>query len=146
MTRCWFKTNALQSIHLDLHEIVVLTIRVLLISITDIKERILMFWEEWNDLYSFTPCFQEYHPLMNNDYSSSPHLVLMNGRTAFRWQCLFSCYEWVQWGNEYVTRSSNHSSWFFHRPTSKEWTRTKHIATGNVRPFHFTVFNRKNSY
>ena len=79
-----------------------------------------MIWEEWNDFYSFTPPFLEYHQLRNNDYSFSPHLVLMNGTVVSRWQYRFSCDEWVQWGNEYVTRSSNHNSRFFHRPTSEE--------------------------
>ena len=107
-------------IHLNLHEIVVLTIRVFFISITSVEERFLMIWEEWNDVYSFTPLYLEYHPLRNNECSSSPHLVLMNGRVVSRWQYRFSCDEWVQWGNEYVARSSNHNSRFFHRPTSKE--------------------------
>ena len=119
-TSCWLKTNALQSIHLDLHEIVVLTIRVLIISITSVEERFLMICEEWNDFYSFTPLYLEYHPLRNNECSSSPHLVLMNGRVVSRWRYRFSCDEWAQWGNEYATRSSNRNSWFFHRPTSEE--------------------------
>ena len=57
---------------------------------------------------------------MNNDFLSSPHLALMNGRVVSRWQYRFSCDEWVQWGNEYVTRSSNRNTRFFHRPNSKE--------------------------
>ena len=119
MTWGRFKTHTMLRIHLDLHEIVVLAIRVFFISITSVKERFLMIWEEWNDFYSFTLPFLEYHQLMNNDCSSSPHSALMNGRVASRWQYQCVCYEWVQWGNEYVTHSSNHSSWFFHRPTSK---------------------------
>ena len=79
-----------------------------------------MIWEEWYDFYSFTPPFSEYHQLMNNDCSSSPHLVLMNGRVVSRWQSRFSCDELVQWGNEYVTHSSNHNNRFFHRPISEE--------------------------
>ena len=57
---------------------------------------------------------------MNNDCSSSPHSVLMNGKTASRWRYQFVCDEWAPWGNECATHSSNHSSWFFHRPTSEE--------------------------
>ena len=56
---------------------------------------------------------------MNNDCSSSPHSVLMNGKTASRWRYQFVCDEWAPWGNECATHSSNHNTRFFHRPNSE---------------------------
>ena len=61
-----FKIGAMLRIHSDLHEIGILTVRELLISIARVKERILVIREEGHHLYSLNHSIEQYHSRKSN--------------------------------------------------------------------------------